>query len=142
MKLSKNFTMDEMCRTSTGYINVPNVPERIALKQLVDNLLQPLRDLYGKPIRVTSGYRSPLVNKSIGGAQSSQHVKGQAADITGGSAEENEILFNLIRENFTFDQLIDEFGYSWIHVSYTSGVNRREVLRATKQGKKTKYTKL
>jgi zinc D-Ala-D-Ala carboxypeptidase len=142
MKLSKNFTMDEMCRTSTGYINVPNVPERIALKQLVDNLLQPLRDLYGKPIRVTSGYRSPLVNKSIGGAQQSQHVKGQAADITGGSAEENEILFNLIRENFKFDQLIDEFGYSWIHVSYTSGLNRREVLRATKQGKKIKYTKL
>ena len=142
MKLSKNFTMDEMCRTSTGYINVPNVPERIALKQLVDNLLQPLREMYGKPIRVNSGYRSPLVNKAIGGAPLSQHVKGQAADITGGSAQENEILFNLIRDNFTFDQLIDEFGYSWIHVSYTSGVNRREVLRATKQGKKIKYVRL
>ena len=142
MKLSKNFTMDEMCRTSTNYINVPNVPEKIALKQLVDKLLQPLRDMYGNPIRVTSGYRSPLVNKAIGGATKSQHTKGEAADITAGSPDENEKLFNLIRDNFTFDQLIDEFGYQWIHVSYTSGVNRREVLRATKVGKKTKYTKI
>ena len=130
MNLSKNFTLAELTRTNAPYDNYPQVKERIALKQLVDNLLQPLRDMYGRPIKVNSGYRSPMVNKHVGGAKNSQHTKGEAVDITAGSKEENKILFELIRDNFTFDQLINEYDYSWIHVSYkaTKDLNRKQIL--------------
>ena len=131
MKLSKNFTLAELTRTSAPYENYPQVKERIALKQLVDNVLQPLRDLYGKPIKVNSGYRSPLVNKHVGSkSKNSQHTKGEAADITGGNREENKILFELIRDNLLFDQLINEYDYSWVHVSYKSEKekNRKQLL--------------
>lgn len=130
MQLSKNFTLAELTRTSAPYENYPQVKERIALKQLVDNVLQPLRDLYGKPINVNSGYRSPLVNKHVGSkSKNSQHLKGEAADITGGSREENIKLYNLIRENLPFDQLINEYDFSWVHVSYKSRGNRNQELK-------------
>lgn len=138
MKLSKNFTLSELIRTSAPYENYPQVHERIALKKLVDNVLQPLRDLYGKPITISSGYRSPVVNRYVKGAAGSQHLRGEAADITAGSKEENKALFNLIRENLTFDQLIDEYDYSWLHVSYKARDNRNEVLRKTRKG----YTRI
>ena len=130
MKLSKNFSLSEMIRTSAPYENYPQVHERIALKQLVDNVLQPLRDMYGKPIRVNSGYRSPVVNRHVGGAPKSQHTKGQAADITAGSKQENKVMFDLIREHLPFDQLITEYDYQWIHVSYVAlkDVNRKQIL--------------
>lgn len=130
MQLSKNFTLAELTRTSAPYENYPQVKERIALKQLVDNVLQPLRDLYGKPIKINSGFRSPLVNKHVGSkSEKSQHLKGEAADITGGSREENIKLYNLIRENLPFDQLINEYDFSWIHVSYKSKGNRKQELK-------------
>ena len=129
MQLSKNFTLAELTRTSAPYENYPQVKERIALKQLVDNVLQPLRDLYGKPIKVNSGYRSPLVNIAVKGAKNSQHMKGEAADITGGSREENIKLYNLIRNNLPFDQLINEYDFSWVHVSYKSKGNRKQELK-------------
>lgn len=128
MQLSKNFTLAELTRTSAPYENYPQVKERIALKQLVDNVLQPLRDLYGKPIKVNSGYRSPLVNIAVKGSPKSQHMKGEAADITGGSREENIKLYNLIRNNLPFDQLIDEYDFSWVHVSYKVKGNRNQEL--------------
>lgn len=130
MKLSKNFTLAELTRTNAPYENYPQVHERIALKQLVDNVLQPLRDLYGKPISVNSGYRSPVVNRYVKGAASSQHLKGQAADITAGSKEENKVLFELIAKHLPFDQLINEYDYGWIHVSYVAlkDVNRKQIL--------------
>ena len=92
----KYFTIKELIETSTGLLNVPMQPEKNNLIELVDNVLDPLREMYGGPIRVNSGYRSPIVNKKVGGAATSQHVKGEAADITGGSKVENEKLFNLI----------------------------------------------
>lgn len=130
MQLSKNFTLAELTRTAAPYENYPQVHERIALKQLVDNVLQPLRDMYGKPIRVNSGYRSPVVNRYVKGAVSSQHLKGQAADITAGSKDENKVLFELIAKHFPFDQLIVEYDYSWIHVSYVAKIdnNRKQIL--------------
>ena len=90
MKLGKYFTLDELTVTNTGLVNSPSKMEINKLKMLVENVLDPLRTLYGKPIKVNSGYRSPLVNKTIGGVATSEHVKGQAADITGGSKEENK----------------------------------------------------
>lgn len=134
MMLSKNFGLSELIRTSAPYDNYPQVHQRIALKQLVDNVLQPLRDLYGKPITVNSGYRSPMVNKHIGGAKNSQHLKGEAADITAGSKAENKVLFELIRDNFLVDQCINEYDYSWIHVSYKSQGNRNQFAEITKKG--------
>ena len=130
MQLSKNFTIAELTRTSAPYDNYPQVKERIALKQLVDNVLQPLREMYGRPITVNSGYRSPVVNKHVGGAKNSQHTKGEAADITGGSKDENKILFELIRDHLPFDQLINEYDYAWIHVSYKAikDSNRKQIL--------------
>ena len=115
MQLSRNFTLAELTKTSAPYENYPQVKERIALKQLVDNVLQPLRDMYGKPITVNSGYRSPMVNKHVGGAKNSQHTKGEAADITGSSKNENKLLFELICQHFNFDQCINEYDYTWIH---------------------------
>ena len=93
-------------------------------------MLDPLREWYGKPIAVNSGYRCPQLNRLVGGAASSQHLKGEAADITAGSREENRKLFEYIRENLPFDQLIDEKNFSWVHVSYKrDGNNRKQTLK-------------
>jgi len=129
MKLGKYFTLKELTCTNSGLVNSPNKPELANLKLLVEKILDPLRELYGKPIHINSGYRSSLVNKAVGGAKTSQHVKGQAADITGGDKEQNEILFNLIAENFEFDQLINEKDFSWVHVSYSDTNNRSQKLK-------------
>lgn len=128
-KIGKYFTLDELTVTTTGLNNIPMSSEKENLVKLVENILDPLRELYGKPIHINSGYRSPLVNKKVGGAATSQHVQGQAVDITGGSKEENEKLFNLIVKNFKFDQIINEKDFTWVHVSYSSTKNRGEKLK-------------
>ena len=127
--MTNNFTLAELIRTSSTYPNKPSTLEKIALKQLAVKVLQPLRDAYGKPITVNSGYRSPLVNKSVGGVPTSQHVKGEAADITSGSKQENKVLFDLIKNTLDFDQLINERDYTWIHVSFRTGKNRKQILK-------------
>lgn len=121
------FTIKELTKTNTGLDNTPDEQAIANLIQLVDNVLDPLRKLYGKPIRVNSGYRSEAVNKAVGGAKNSQHKYGFAADITGGSKKENRILFDLIKDNLPFDQLIDEHNMSWIHVSFKEGNLRKEI---------------
>ena len=126
------FTLKELTRSSAAEANkLDNTPDEQAeknLNTLVDNVLDPLRELYGKPIRVTSGYRSPAVNRSVNGATSSQHALGEAADISVGSKEENKKLFNLIKDNLPYDQLINEYDYSWVHVSYRNGRLRKQIL--------------
>ena len=130
MQLTKNFTLPELTRTQTGICNTPNNQQKISLLKLCANILQPARELYGKPIHVNSGYRSYAVNKAVGGARKSQHTLGEAADITVFSKEGNKMLFELIRDNLHFDQLIDERNFSWIHVSYRSEKeNRKQVLK-------------
>ena len=95
---------------------------------LVDNVLDPLREAYGKPIRVNSGFRCPALNKAVKGSATSDHMAGRAADITGGSPKEHKRLFYLIQElGLPFDQLIDEKRFSWVHVSYRKEGNRKEV---------------
>ena len=130
MKITKNFTLPELPTTGTGIANQPNHQQTAALTTLCAKVLQPARDMYGKPIRVNSGFRSSAVNRAVGGARNSQHTRGEAADITVFSKEENKKLFELIRDNFSFDQLINERNYSWIHVSYRSEeTNRGQVLK-------------
>lgn len=128
----KHFSWDELTKSDTakkyGISNTPGEEEKRNLIALVMKVLDPLRDKYAKPITVNSAYRSPFLNSKVGGADSSQHVKGQAADITGGSKEENKILFNFLKD-MDFDQLINEHDYSWIHVSYKRiGYNRKQIL--------------
>ena len=128
----KYFTIKELCKSSTAtqkrIDNTPNSEIVNNLKQLVDQVLDPLRKRYGKPIKVNSGYRCEQLNKAVKGAVNSQHIKGLAADITAGSVEENKVLFQLVQElNLPFDQLIDEKNFSWIHVS-VSNKPRKQVL--------------
>ena len=99
--------------------------------QLIEKVLDPLREAYGKPIIVTSGYRCPALNKAVGGSATSDHMRGCAADIVGtpNTQAENKRLFYLIQSmGLDFDQLIDEKGFSWVHVSYREGNNRKQVL--------------
>lgn len=129
----KYFTLKELTRSATaeakGIDNTPTPEVEKNLKLLVDNVLDKLREIYGKPITVNSGYRCPELNKAVGGSKTSDHVKGFAADITGGSKEENERLFNIIKHNFHFKQLIDEKGFSWVHVSYDPSNLKNQILK-------------
>ena len=128
----KYFTIEEMTKSSTakanGIDNTPSEEGVLKLQKLIEAVLDPLREWYGKPIKVNSGYRCEALNKAIGGAKSSQHMLGEAADITVGSKEENKKLFDYIKDNLEFDQLINESNFSWVHVSYREGRLRKQVL--------------
>jgi uncharacterized protein YcbK (DUF882 family) len=130
----KYFTLKELTHTATGLSNTPGSTEVANLENLVEKVLDPLREMYGKPIRVNSGYRSLAVNLAVKGAINSQHLKGEAADITAGSPAENRRLFEMLANGgYIFDQLIDEQSYTWIHVSLKrNGVNRRQILHLQK----------
>lgn len=136
MKLSKNFTLDEMCRSSVArrlhLKNTPSPKEVANLKVLCEKVLQPLRDYLGAPVIINSGYRSPELNRVIAGAHGSQHVKGEAADIRCVNRKYAEHIVSIILMNLEFDQLILEKkkGAIWVHVSYsTKGKNRQTFLR-------------
>jgi hypothetical protein len=130
----KHFALTEFTASETaerlGIDNTPPVPVITALNVLVDNVLDPLRELYGAPIVVNSGYRSPALNAMVGGVPSSQHVKGEAADIEAGdrSRAGNIKLFELIRDRLPFDQLINEHNFAWVHVSFSRVRNRKQAL--------------
>ena len=135
----KYFTIQELTISNTAQRkcidNTPDQKAAAALTALVANVLDPLREAWGKPIVVNSGYRCPKLNRAVGGVARSQHTKGEAADIRTLSNRrwENEQLFKLIvKLKLPFDQLIDEHGYSWIHVSYSESKNRRQVLHVRK----------
>ena len=129
----RHFTMSELTYSRTAQIlhisNIPSDESKANLVALVDNVLDKARDAWGKPIKVNSGYRCPELNKAVGGVRNSQHLTGEAADISTGTKEGNKWLFNYIKENCVYDQLINEQGYSWVHVSYNrNGANRGDVL--------------
>lgn len=131
----KYFTMGEMMRSDTaarkGINNKCTKEDAERLKKLIENVLDPLREAYGKPIVVNSGYRCPALNKAVGGSKTSDHMKGCAADIHGtpNTKAENKRLFELVKSlDLPFDQLIDEKNLSWVHVSHREGNNRKQVL--------------
>jgi hypothetical protein len=158
MQLSKNLALSEVTRSETakrkGISNMPP-PEHIEnFKLLAEKVFQPIREHFAVPIRISSGYRSAALNKAIGGAgktvngvyvPSSQHCTGEAIDIDmDGTSVTNAAIFNYIKDNLEFDQLIWEFGTDtnpdWVHVSYEStGKQRKQILKAVKQGGATKY---
>lgn len=131
----KYFTMNELTHSATairkGIDNTPDNTAKANLTALVANILDPLREAYGKPIVVSSGYRCAKLNRAVGGVARSQHITGQAADIqsVSKSKADHKKLFELVqRLRLPFDQLIDEYDYKWVHISFNTKGNRRQVL--------------
>jgi len=138
MRLSKNFTLSEITRSNTakrkGIENSPTEKHLQNLQLLITNLIQPIRDELG-PLRVTSGYRSPRLNRSIGGSNKSQHCRGEALDLQfwrDGKMVNKEVYDFVINSELAFDQMINEFDFSWIHISYKIKGNRNTILEAFK----------
>jgi hypothetical protein len=144
MRLTPNFTLAEFTRSESakrhGVSNQPT-PEHIQnIKILCERVLEPIRMKFG-PLILSSGYRSKVLNHYIGGSLKSQHCEGKAADLDmdGVDGVTNKEIFEYIKNELEFDQLINEFNYSWIHVSYNLGKNRKQVLDALKVNNKTVY---
>ena len=151
MKLSKNFTLAEMTKSQTatrmGFDNNPSEDEQENLRLLCERVLQPIRDHFNHILTVSSGYRSPQLCVAIGSSIDSQHAKGMAADFEIYGTPNNEV-FNWVKENLMYDQMILEFwnedepNSGWIHVSYNpdSAENIKENLQAYKdEDNITKY---
>lgn len=130
--LSPNFNLNEFTAsqsaTRRGISNEPSPEALRCLQELVNDLLQPLRERIGKPFTITSGYRSPELNKAVGGSKTSQHNKGQAVDFVVKGLTPFEVCQIIATSGLDFDQLIYEG--TWIHVSYNKGKNRRQLLTA------------
>ena len=147
MKLSTHLDLSEVIRSDSakrnGISNMPT-PEHIEnFKLLAEKIFEPIREHFGVPIRISSGYRSKELNAKIGGSSTSQHCKGQAIDIDmDGTSLTNKQIFDYIKDNLPFDQLIWEFGNEdnpdWVHVSYIPN-GRKQILKAFKMNGATKY---
>ena len=149
MQLSKNLSLAEVMRSETakrkGISNMPTLEHIENFKLLAENVFQPIREHFGVPIHISSGYRSKALNTAVGGSLSSQHCSGEAIDIDmDGTSVTNAQIFNYIKDNLNFDQMIWEFGTDtnpdWVHVSYEStGKQRKQILKAVKGAKGTSY---
>lgn len=132
----KYFTISELCHSDTAVRrSIDNTPSLLILTNLnalTDNVLDPAREHFGTAIAVNSGYRCPLLNAAVGGSPTSQHQKGEAADITFSDKRRNRELFDYIRDHLPYDQLIWEKGTAdypqWVHVSFSRTRNRHQVL--------------
>jgi hypothetical protein len=151
MQISKHLSLAEVSRSETakrrGINNTPSGEHLENFKKLAENVFEPIREHFGVPIHISSGYRSKELNAAIGGASSSQHCQGEAIDIDmdgSPSGVSNADVFKYIKDHLNFDQLIWEFGSDsnpdWVHVSYEStGKQRKQILKAVKAGGKTSY---
>jgi len=151
MKLTDNFSLAELTKSQTaercGFNNNPDKEHIDSLQKLCDNILQPVRDYFQKPVMISSGYRSPQVSMQIGSSTRSQHCKGQAADIEIAGVSNKE-LADFINDNLNFDQVIlefhnpDEINSGWVHVSYVEGKNRGVYLLAQRdENNKVRYSR-
>lgn len=144
VKLGAYFTLEELCVSQTaarrGLSNKPSEEVVKNLGFLVIEVLDPLRIAVGKPLVVTSGYRSPEINRLIGGAPTSDHILGRAADVHQPEMRVRDLMRLVLHKNIPFDQMIDEFDGAWLHISFRRDGNRRQILEATHQGGKTWYS--
>lgn len=135
MKISKHISYREATHSQTAIRhNIDNTPgdnELIAMRNVAEACFEPIRQWYGKPLKVNSFYRCPELNTKIGGSKNSQHMKGEAIDIDTESKEDNKKIFEWAKANLKFDQLINEYDYSWVHISFTLGNNRNQTLAIT-----------
>jgi hypothetical protein len=150
MRLSKNLTLKEAIKSNTasrlGIDNTPEAWEIHNLRAVAENVFQPIRDHFGVPIGVSSGYRSKELNKAIGGSKYSQHMIGEALDIDADifGRVTNAEIFNFVKNNLEWDQMIWEFGDdkepNWVHISYKeSGKNRKQIKRAYRDERGVHY---
>ena len=130
--ISKHISFDEATQSPTALRlkikNEPNEAQLESMKAVAVMCFEPLREWYDKPIKINSFFRCEALNTSVGGAKNSQHAKGEAIDMSAGSKEENKKLFDWCKANLIFDQLINEYDYSWVHISYKVGMNRNQTL--------------
>lgn len=144
MRLTAHFTLAEFTRSESakrhGVSNNPTSEHLENIKVLCERVLEPIRAKFG-PIVISSGYRSKMLNHYIGGTLKSQHLEGKAVDIDmdGMDGVTNKEIFEYIKYNLEFDQLINEHNYAWIHVSYNAGKNRKQILDALKVNGRTVY---
>ena len=139
MQISKHLSLVEVSRSETakrkGINNTPSGEHLENFKKLAENVFEPIREHFGVPIHISSGYRSKELNSAIGGSSTSQHCSGEAIDIDmDGTSITNAQIFNFIKDNLVFDQMIWEFGTDknpdWVHVSYEStGKQRKQILK-------------
>ena len=153
MKLSKHLSLKEVIKSNTatrkGIDNTPTDEHLYNLKRLAEEIFEPIRTHFNVPIGVSSGYRSIALNKAIGGSKTSQHSKGEALDLDADIYGEitNKQIFDFIKDNLVYDQLIGEGlssngDYNWIHVSYSATrKNRKEILIADFSTGKAVYKK-
>jgi len=149
MKISDHISYKEAVKSNTalrrGIDNTPGAYEQQNMEIVAEKIFEPLREWVGGPVKINSFYRSPKLNKAIGGSSRSQHCEGRAIDLDDTFGHKtNAEMFNYIKHNLSFDQLIWEFGDSenpaWVHVSYVSeDQNRGRVMKAEKVNGKTKY---
>jgi hypothetical protein len=129
--ISKHISFDEATVSNTatrfGIENNPSDIQLACMKLVAEKCFEPLRTWYNKPIKVNSFFRCESLNAKVGGSKTSQHVKGEAIDLSGGNKEENKKLFDWCKENLEFDQLINEYDFTWVHISYTIK-NRKQIL--------------
>lgn len=152
MTLSNHVSLAEFCHSDTakrrGIDNTIKDPAHLAsAKLLCEKVFEPIREHFGVPIHISSGYRSAALNRAVKGSSSSQHCRGEAMDIDAdryGKVTNKEI-FDYIREHLEWDQMIWEFGNDlqpdWVHVSFKATGNRRQILKAIKEGASTEYVK-
>jgi zinc D-Ala-D-Ala carboxypeptidase len=147
--ISKYLTLKESTRSATAEkLGIPNIPtpeHLVNMKRIGREIFDKVRDHIGGPLYASSFYRSPEINKRIGGAQTSEHMSGEAIDITTKHFKfgTNKQVFDYIKDNLDYNQLIWEFGNDqepdWVHVSLKKDNNRKQVLRAIKENGKTRY---
>ena len=134
--ISKHISLKEATFSATatrlGIDNIPNAEHLECMKLVAEKCFEPLREWYGKPIKINSFYRGLKLNKAVKGSLSSQHCKGEAIDIDAGSIEENKKLFDWCKANLDFDQLINEYNFSWVHISYTEKKENRKQIFSIK----------
>ena len=132
MKISKHISFEEATLSPTalrlGIDNTPNEDILANMKLVAERCFEPIREFYGKPIKVNSFYRCDALNSAVKGSSTSQHTQGKAIDISTGTKAGNKLIYEWAKNNLIFDQLINEYDYSWVHISYNKNNNRNQTL--------------
>lgn len=135
MRISKHISIDEATLSPTalrlGIDNTPNEDVLVNMKLVAERCFEPIRNWYGRPIKVNSFYRCEALNRAVKGSATSQHVQGKAMDISTGTKAGNKLIYEWAKNNLIFDQLINEYDYSWVHISYNKNNNRNQTLIIT-----------
>ena len=131
--ISKHITLQEATESATalrmGIKNVPNEVELEAMKYVAENLFEPIREWYNLPIKINSFFRCVALNKAVKGSLTSGHVLGNSIDISGGNKIENKKIFDFIKTSgLDFDQVINEYDFTWLHISLKKTGNRKQIL--------------